>query len=71
MNTATEKIPVFIRDVDLHQRFGDKAYLIVDGLDRDTSTQKGLATVPFDARPRESVEKWLRAHGYLRADERL
>lgn len=54
----------FIRDDELRDKFGDAAELIIDALDRDPFTQKGQGSVPFDARPRETVEKWLEQRGY-------
>lgn len=58
------KPSAFIRDDELRDAFGLAAELIIDALDRDPFTQKGQGTVPFDARPRETVERWLAQRGY-------
>lgn len=59
---ATEGM--FITDTELRERFGIEAEIIIDKLDRDPKTQKGLATRPADVRYRPAVDEWLKANGH-------
>lgn len=52
---------MFIDDIEIRERFPDKAEQIIAALDADPRTQKGKATRPPDARYRPAVEEWLSA----------
>lgn len=52
---------MFIDDIEIRERYGDKADAIIAALDAEPRTQKDKATRPKEARYRPAVEEWLAA----------